>query len=223
MKSRTNFSQQIKNRVLLWCNRHCCLCGKDCGTDIEVHHVIEPKYGGTNNIDNAFPLCYDCHSLVSKYNLGHPRGNKYQVKELKARREEIFDKYTSDLIPQISYEVTQLLRSGHTRTLPNVGFNIKNNDNSLPVKAKVFIEPFLGGKSLGIFSKGHYSGKRIWNLNPGQGTNGHFWLPKKVENNRKRIEVKVSVSLIDRYGREHKRFPVSWVYMRQFNQWYFNP
>lgn len=42
----------------------CCNCGKECGTEIEYHHVVPLERGGRDTIDNLKPLCYECHTLV---------------------------------------------------------------------------------------------------------------------------------------------------------------
>ena len=99
-----DFSEEDKIKCLLWCNRHCCLCGKACGTDIEIAHIIERAKENSNDIDNAIPLCYECHSEIGKYNKKHPKGNKYRPKELKARRDQIYEGQTRYLVPPIHFE-----------------------------------------------------------------------------------------------------------------------
>src|SRR5881628_40520 len=53
-----DFDEADKLKALLWCDRHCCLCGKATGTGIEVAH-LDPK---RSDLDNAIPLCFDCHA-----------------------------------------------------------------------------------------------------------------------------------------------------------------
>jgi hypothetical protein len=218
-----DFNDATKIKVLLWSNRHCCLCGKVSGSDLEVHHIIPLENKGTNHVDNAIPLCYNCHGNVMKYNPRHPRGNKYRVDELKSRRDQVYEEQTRHLVPPVHFEITQLTPKGMIRKLPNAGFNIFHKGSFPPVRVRVLLEPYLGRQPLPKYTKGHYSGKKTWNLNPGHGVNGHFWLPKKVLNTQKQIEVKVTVTIIDRYDREHQLLPVGWVYMRKYNGWYFNP
>ena len=62
-----DFNEEQKVKVLLWCARHCCLCGKHCGVAIEVAHIEK----GSNDIDNAIPLCFQCHAEVGHYNRSH--------------------------------------------------------------------------------------------------------------------------------------------------------
>ena len=83
---RNPFDDEIKKKVLLWSDRHCGLCDKTCGVDIVVVHFDDPE---DNSLDNAIPLCYDCHGKIGRYNPEHPLGTKYKIKELKAKLGEI--------------------------------------------------------------------------------------------------------------------------------------
>ena len=219
-----DFSDEVKIKALLWCNRHCCLCGKACGTDIEIAHIVPKGKEGANDLDNAIPLCYDCHSEIGKYNREHPRGNKYQPKELKARREQIYEEQTRHLVPPVSYGVTQLLPDGRKRQFPDVGFYLRHFGDSLPVKVKVILDILLAGQSLGHPDAEYYGGVKLWHLNPRSGHMGHFKIPQEaVDRKTERLDVKATVSILDQYGREHKLLPVGWVYMREGNDWYFEP
>lgn len=42
----------------------CCNCGKECGNEIEYHHVIPLERGGKDVLSNLAPVCYECHSLI---------------------------------------------------------------------------------------------------------------------------------------------------------------
>ena len=75
------FDLETRTKVLLWCDRHCCLCKKDCGINIEVHHVEPEVAGGSDDIDNAIPLCFDCHGAVQHYNNEHPREQNTKLME----------------------------------------------------------------------------------------------------------------------------------------------
>jgi len=221
-----DFSDEVKIKALLWCNRHCCLCGKACGTDIEIAHIVSKRKGGTNDIDNAIPLCYDCHSEIGKYNKEHPRGNKYRSEELKARREQIYEEQTRHLVPPVYYRVTQQLTklpNSPKREFPDVGFNLIHLGGSLPVRVKVVLDILLGGRSLGPPDREYYSGDKLWHLNPYFDRGGHFRIPQEAVDSTERLDVKATVSIFDQYGREHKLLPVGWVYMREENDWYFEP
>lgn len=218
-----NFKEEVKLRCLLWSNRHCCLCGKACGTNIEIAHIIPKGGNGSENIDNAIPLCFNCHSEIGRYNRKHPRGNKYRPEELKARRDQIYEEQTRHLVPPIHFEITQNLLSGQKRNLPDVGFNIIHLGDSLPVKVLVATRVFLGNKYLGIPETGHYSGKKFWNMNPRLEYKGHFSVPNEVVENIELLKIEVEVTVIDQYERYHPLLPVGWVFMRGENSWYPEP
>lgn len=229
-----DFTEGDKIKCLLWCDRHCCLCGKPCGSNIEIAHIIPKKNGDSNksalsiigDIDNAIPLCFECHSEIGRYNLDHPRGNKYKERELKTRRDQIYEKYTRHLVPPIGYEITQITPQGG-RELPDVGFTLSHLGDSLPIKVLIALEIFLGNQSLGLAKteNGLYSGKKYWNVNPRSVVNGHFPIPNETVNseNEERLEIRVNVKILDQYEREHHLLPVGWVYMRDRNSWFYEP
>src|SRR5579864_329379 len=123
------FTPDTRRKVLLWCDRRCCLCKKACGVNIEVHHIDPQEQGGSDDIDNAIPLCFECHAFVQHYNDSHPRGNKYKPEELKARRDQVYEECTRHLVPPVHYEITQSLADGSSRTCPDVGLLVGNLGN----------------------------------------------------------------------------------------------
>ena len=216
------FTEDVKLKCLLWSDRHCCLCGKACGTDIEIAHIDSKEKGG-ENIDNAIPLCYDCHAEIGRYNKEHPRGNKYRPSELKARREQIYERYTRHLVPPIMFRVTQVIAGGTMkRKLPDIGFNISHLGDSHTVKVRVEARVKLGEKDLGML-KGHYGGEKLWNLNPRFTIFGHVNIPKHAAESDERLEIDITVTIIDEYEREHRLLPMGWVYMRDINSWFTEP
>jgi hypothetical protein len=209
-----DFSERDKVSVLLWCARHCCLCGKQKGIDIEIAH-LDPKL---SDIDNAIPLCYDCHAAIGHYNREHPRGRKYSIDELKATRDQIYEQHTRHLIPPVLYKVEQ-----GNRKLPDVGFQITNLGNTYPVRALVRITLAQGSR---IFSpnSSQYGGKVYWNLNPGFGVNGHFDISDFQLITGERLRARVDVTLVDIYERAHKLLPVGYIHNLGANaDWYFEP
>jgi hypothetical protein len=119
------FSDDVRNKVLLWSDRHCCLCKKACGINIEVHHLVSEEQSGTDDIDNAIPLCFECHGAVQHYNPKHPIGTKYKPSELKKRREQVYEEFTRHLVPPIHYEINQSLPGGGARTFRTWGFSLR--------------------------------------------------------------------------------------------------
>jgi hypothetical protein len=84
------FSQEVKSQMFHLSDRHCCLCRKKCGVNIEAHHILPETEGGPCTLDNGIPLCVDCHAEVGHYNVKHPKGNKFRAEELQATRDRIY-------------------------------------------------------------------------------------------------------------------------------------
>jgi hypothetical protein len=221
------FKEEDRIKVLLWSNRHCCLCEKACGTNIVIHHI---KQEGNNlsDIDNAIPLCFDCHGTINSYNPAHPLGTDYKIKEIKTRREQVYENYTRHLVPPINFEITQTIREDYTlqRAFPNVGFNISHQGiGFLPVNALVELKHILEGKDLGLIedSVGYYSGKTEWNLNPTTTVYGNFTSPAECANSDSDLKIEVRVTVIDQYRRPHRYLPHAWTYVRKDNYWFLEP
>lgn len=87
-----SFSQKDADRALVSCGRHCCLCHKFCGTNIELHHIVPESKNGSDVFDNCIPLCFDCHAEVQHYNAQHPKGRKFSENELKQHRDLWYSK-----------------------------------------------------------------------------------------------------------------------------------
>jgi len=70
------FSEKIKNEVKKKAAFRCCRC-QNIGIDI--HHIIPEKDGGLDAIDNAAPLCQNCHDQFGD--------NPLKRKEIKQMRD----------------------------------------------------------------------------------------------------------------------------------------
>ncbi len=82
------FRQADVERLLVACHRRCCVCHRWCGTKIEIDHIEQRADGGSDDIENAVPVCFDCHAEVHAYNPRHPRGRKFTPVELRAHRDQ---------------------------------------------------------------------------------------------------------------------------------------
>jgi len=51
--------KQTKQEVLNEYHHKCYFCGS--GENVELHHIIFRRIGGTNEPDNLIPLCDSCH------------------------------------------------------------------------------------------------------------------------------------------------------------------
>jgi len=214
-KRKYDFDEAVKVKVLLWSDRHCCLCGKQSGIGIEIAH-LDPH---SSDPDNAIPLCFDCHAAVGHYNREHPRGRKYSIPELKAGRERVYEEHTRHLVPPVLYSLQQKGRS-----LPNVGFRIANLGNTYPVKAKVRIKLAQGKSVLGVPASGHYDGSYLWNLNPRLIVNGHFTAPGYNVSSTDSLRARIDITLLDIYERPHVLLPVGYVINNGTgNDWYLEP
>ena len=82
-----SWNRPVKDEVLTKCGRHCCICHTFCGLKIEIHHIKPPPEGGDNTVENAIPLCFNCHADMKSYDHKHPKGTKYSEQELRNHRE----------------------------------------------------------------------------------------------------------------------------------------
>jgi hypothetical protein len=55
---------------------------------METDHIVPREQGGTDDIENAIPVCFECHAEIHSYNDQHPRGRKFQPEELRHHREQ---------------------------------------------------------------------------------------------------------------------------------------
>jgi hypothetical protein len=55
---------------------------------MELDHRVPKADGGPDTIDNAIPVCFECHAEIHAYNDRHPRGRKYRPGELKKHKEQ---------------------------------------------------------------------------------------------------------------------------------------
>lgn len=79
------FKQSEVDKLLADTGRRCCICG--ILHNIQVHHIIPQEDGGSDEIDNAIPLCPNCHDHVHiKYSKGRTT-RSYTPNELKLHRE----------------------------------------------------------------------------------------------------------------------------------------
>jgi len=217
--SSKSFPDEVVQKALLWCNRHCCVCGKQCGVNIETHH-IDPK--GKADQDNCLPVCFVCHAALEHYSDAHPRGRKFRIEELKQRREQVYECQTRHLVPP-----TRFVISHDPRGLPYARFKAMNLGSYPPVKARLKLTTFVDGKNLGVVQRVHYDGSIPVNLNPQQGFNGWFVVPEEAVAYQRRLLVRVDVVIIDPYEREHPLLPFGFVHLRADGKepegWYYEP
>ena len=81
---------KVKENMRVRCGRHCCVCGKPCGINIEIDHIIPESEDGPSTEENGIPASFDCHANIKHYNDEHPRGTKLRTEELRRHRDRIF-------------------------------------------------------------------------------------------------------------------------------------
>lgn len=86
------FSEETRIKALVSCGRRCCICHKFCGNNMEIHHIKAKADGGSDDFENAIPLCFDCHAEVRQYDSKHPKGIKFTEKELIIHRDNWYKK-----------------------------------------------------------------------------------------------------------------------------------
>lgn len=59
--SRNTAHRAKKNNLL---GTVCCNCGKECGKEIEYHHIVPLERGGNDIESNLAAVCYECHTRV---------------------------------------------------------------------------------------------------------------------------------------------------------------
>ena len=55
---------------------------------METDHIVPNGEGGTDEIENAIPVCFECHAEIHSYNPDHPRGRKYTEGELRQHKNQ---------------------------------------------------------------------------------------------------------------------------------------
>ena len=209
------FSEDDKVKMLLWCARHCCLCGRNASTDIEIAH-IDRRAG--NGLDNGIPLCYDCHAKIGHYNREHPRGNKYKPRELRARRNQIYDEHTRNIVPPIHFYLDQTRADGTQSDLPFVVFHLQHLSDALPARLRIVANLKIGNSDPQIAQdgSGYYTGTTIWNINPRTVFWGGFGIIQEQltrVNANERFIIQLNVTVIDQFDREHPLLPQSWTWV----------
>ena len=86
------FSPKVQEDALVACGRFCCICHRFAGTKIEIHHIIQKADGGSDDFDNAIPLCLDCHADMGKTDTHHPGRKAYTPSELRRHRDNWYSR-----------------------------------------------------------------------------------------------------------------------------------
>jgi hypothetical protein len=82
------FPQDEVSKLLAHCHRRCCICHRFCGVKMETDHIVPHADGGSDAIENAIAVCFECHAEIHSYNDKHPRGRKFRPEELQYHKDQ---------------------------------------------------------------------------------------------------------------------------------------
>jgi hypothetical protein len=83
------FKQAEAEALLVDAGRMCAICFRLHG--VQLHHIVSRGEGGTDEIDNAIPLCPNCHDEVHGSGAVGRVTRAYSVNELKGHRARVID------------------------------------------------------------------------------------------------------------------------------------
>ena len=117
------FSEKIKNEVKKKAAFRCCRCQ---AIGIDVHHIIPVSKGGSDEIENAAPLCQNCHDQFGD----NPKKRK-EIREMRDWWSDVCGKkyvtYDSSLDGKVDELNTtvKLLQQGQQNLLPQFKESVK--------------------------------------------------------------------------------------------------
>jgi formate-dependent nitrite reductase cytochrome c552 subunit len=112
-----NVAHQAKRERLL--GTVCCNCGKECGGEIEYHHVVPLERGGKDIVSNLAPLCYECHSVIHfQFERKKPErtGRKRKVYDA-ALLDSVFSRYVNKELSEVDAK-KELGTGCHIKDMP---------------------------------------------------------------------------------------------------------
>lgn len=87
LEMQDGFDRKAVAGLLVSGHRRCCICHRFCGTKMETDHIVPAADSNDHSIDNAIPVCFDCHAEIHAYNPRHPRGRKFTAEELRGHKD----------------------------------------------------------------------------------------------------------------------------------------
>jgi hypothetical protein len=109
------FNRDEVSDLLVRVHRRCCICHRFCGVKIETDHIVPTADGGTDDIENAIPVCFECHAEIHSYNPQHPRGRKFMPEELRRHKAQWLQ--TCQEHPELLMAVTRTADVGPLQAL----------------------------------------------------------------------------------------------------------
>jgi len=120
-------------KVLIKSARHCCICRRFLPLHIQIHHIIELAYGGSNEEDNLIPMCIFCHSSV---HTSPQMTRTFSAQELKGHRDAVYEMVEKGKLPvqaQITSGEMQVIAATLIQTLKNEGKDMKLSETAMQI------------------------------------------------------------------------------------------
>ena len=138
------FPSNIKEQELIATARHCCVCHRYAGINIEVHHIKQEADGGSNTFENAIALCFDCHSFAGHYNNRHPKGTKYSQSELKKAKTNWHNLVAQNNINSTDFNDKVLCKYLVCKDYESFNSILKGELNDIPIDAPLLAQTSQG-------------------------------------------------------------------------------
>lgn len=187
--------------------------------DIEIHHIDGDR--SNNDTDNLVPLCFDCHGELSR---SGSMSLRYRSLEIKTRRDQIYEMHTRPYLRQVNVTISNHMHHvNQRRNWGDVSCTVQLMSQDLPIQLRLKIIRYLNGRLLNTWLGDLYSGKTLWNLNPGQKIYGHFDFPIAKQNEPFTCRIEIFGTIVDVLQREHRMLPFSYVWNGPQGDWWYDP
>jgi hypothetical protein len=134
--------------------------------------------------------------------------------------------------PQIEYKIDSALQGTVNLNLlkdKRIWFMVQNNEDKKYLVYFIISLYFNNNKTYTYDNESYYGGNKEWNLNPrmvikSPGLTIPDDILDKVKNTKDEFRIKIDCEIKDEKGKLiEKRLPMSYVYVREDNSWYFAP
>ncbi len=134
-----SISEDLAAEILVRSARHCCICRRFRPLHLQVHHIIEKRNEGSDEVDNLIPICVSCHSDVHS---GTTLTRRFSVEELKRHRDAVFALVAEGRLPasEVSREAVESITA---RLVKEVLSNAAYSKNAVAVPSTRAVDLLL--------------------------------------------------------------------------------